>query len=111
MPNPLSIAFSASQYKTQKTAFASNATPQKMVSANPNRVAMIISDQAGSIQLGTVDKQPSTSFGLICLSSSYQTVMLAFDLHGPLVQEEWWCCRLSGTSTTGIIEIIYSPSG
>jgi hypothetical protein len=48
---------------------------------------------------------------LFVITTGAPTLTLTFDNVGPLVQEEIWTCRVSGASTTGITEIIYSPSG
>jgi hypothetical protein len=111
MPPLPSISASAAQYKLIKTQFSSNATPQKMIGPNPNRVALTLWDAAGNIFYGTPDSKPSTSGGLLNQGSSAVGLMLTFDTVGPLVQEEFWSCRLSGGSTTGIVEVIYVPTG
>jgi hypothetical protein len=110
MPPLPSIGQSAAQYKTVKTLFTSTNTPTKMIAANPNRVALILSDNTGNVNFGTVDKQPSTLAGLLPLGTNFLTIMLTFEQFGPFVQEEFWSCRISGSSNTGIVEIIYVPT-
>lgn len=106
-----SIGAAASQYKVKITYFASIASATKMINADPNRVALILDDQTGNIHFGVAGFQPTNNQGIISCMTSFPTQVLTFEQWGPLVQAEWWECRVSGTSTTGITEIIYSPTG
>jgi len=111
MPPLPSIAQSASQYKFTETSFAANATVQQAVGANPNRVAILFSDSAGSVFIGTDPTKLGTSKGAINLSSTLNYFSATFEQYGPWVQAAWFCCRVSGISTLTVTEIIYSPSG
>ncbi len=111
IPNPVSIAQSASQYKILETIFAATAVVQKCLGANPNRVAVIFSDASGNINIATLAANVGSNKGTINLTASVPVFTGTFDWLGPWVQGDFFCCRLSGSSSLGITEIIYSPSG
>jgi hypothetical protein len=109
--NPVSIAQSASQYKILETGFAANATVQKCIGANPNRVAIMFSDASGNCYVSIGSGNVGNNKGALFLTTNQPNAFFTFDQCGPWVQSEFFCCRLTGTSTLTITEIIYSPSG
>jgi len=111
MANPLLLGYAASQYKVQETPFASNATVQLALAANPNRVALIITDSIGNINFATLSGNVSTLKGSIVIATQNLSIFLTFEKFGPLVQAPFYSCRISGASTTIFTEIIYTPTG
>lgn len=91
-----------------------NTTPQAVLSANPNRWGVIISDSGGAQLTISIDQGIAGLNGHIFLGTANpsQPTFFNWDNCGPIIMSTWYMCRsLSGVGNTGIVEIIYQPPG
>ncbi len=104
------LAQCAADYTVQSSNFTSTTTAQRLVRRDPSRVVLTFSDNVGTIQFGGPGVVANLT-NLLTIAAAYNNIILHYDEHGPLVQEEWWSVRASGTSATGVIEVLYRPGG
>lgn len=84
--------------------------PTKFLSANPNRVAVLIADVNNSIDIGDAT-MVFGSKAFFRININVGPVVLTFRDLGPLLQGEFWGQYISGALPLYVTEIIYIGGG
>lgn len=106
-----SILASSTQYKVVTTIFSVNATVQKAIGANGNRVAIMFCDPTGGVLIAANPANVGSLLGEISMTTTNENWRGTFWELGPYIQSAFFVTRASGTSNLGITEIIYVPTG
>lgn len=107
--NPLysSLVAAASNYSVKESSLTIGSTPSQLVGANPNRVALMLSVGSGTFFIAADQTTLSTSGGPCAVNNALAATILTFADVGPLIQQQLFAIRTSGSSVIGVTEIIY----